>query len=108
MPNEHRKPPIALQYIFAIIDRVNDQIIGPLITFRHTAAAVRFFGDIATGQGPSIIAKHPADFDLYQLGYINEENRIVQEHELVLTGLAWQASQAQAQPSPSLAPGETQ
>lgn len=78
--------------IYAIRDNVAEQIIGTLIMLKHEAAAVRSFGDIAS-MPESIVGKHPADFDLVQLGYITHTHQLEPDYRLVITGAAWLAAQ---------------
>lgn len=80
--------------VYAVIDRVANILIGGLQIHKHPAPAVRTFTDAATMEG-SIIALHPADFDLVQLGHILEDHTIEPEFEIILTGAAWLASQTQ-------------
>lgn len=99
MPNEQRTPTPVFTYVYAILDRVAGQVTGSLVMFKHPAAAVRFFNDIAQMQG-SIISAHPADFELVQLGYLTIEMELVPEYETIMTGLAWQASQSSGETTP--------
>lgn len=85
-------PETPTKIIYAIWDNVADDILGSLHIHKHEAAAIRFYGDIATLQD-SIIGKHPEDFDLVQLGHINKHGRLVGEFRQVLTGVQWAAAQ---------------
>lgn len=85
-------PETPTKIIYAVYDNVADDILGGLHIHRHEAAAIRFYGDIAT-LPDSLIGKHPQDFDLVQLGHINRHGRIVGEFRIVLTGAQWAAAQ---------------
>lgn len=79
--------------IYAILDTVSEQIAGGLYLHKHEAAAVRFYADVAS-RPDTLVAKHPQDFNLVQLGYITHENTIIPEYKTVLLGSTWIASQA--------------
>lgn len=86
--------------VYAIIDNVADEITGPLTIHKHPAAAIRMFVDVASNKQTSI-SQHPADYDLFKLGYINADNQIVAEHQLVITGSAWLAAQEKPSDPPT-------
>lgn len=52
--------------VYAIKDRATDSFSNPQFT-SHIGAAVRGFSD-AINNKESPVAKHPEDFDLYELG----------------------------------------
>lgn len=80
--------------IYAIYDTVASQITGGLYFYKHEAAAVRFFSDVAT-MDKSQVSQHTADYELVRLGYITEDNKtIVADYAVVLTGAKWLAAQA--------------
>lgn len=83
--------------IYAILDLVANDIIGGLHIHRHEAAAIRFFSDIAN-MPDSNINRHPADFQLVQLGHLNEKHQIVENYKLVITGAQWAAAQLPDEP----------
>lgn len=84
--------------VYAIIDNKADMIVSTVLTIhKHPAAAMRFFDDIARSP-QSDIAKHPADYDLVQLGYLTEDNQIVAEHDVILTGKQWLSMQQPTEP----------
>lgn len=80
--------------IYAIYDNVAQAIIGGLHIQPHAAPAIRMFGDVAALPNSSI-GLHPADFDLVQLGVLNEDNTITPQKEIILTGANWAAAQIQ-------------
>lgn len=81
--------------IYAILDLLSESYAGTVLhIFKHEAAAVRFYNDVA-GTPDTMINKHPEDFDLYRLGYIDENNLLVAEHQLIFTGKQWQLLQQQ-------------
>lgn len=86
MPKFHRA-------IFAIKDLLTGDLVGqmPLHVFKHPAAAVRMFNDVALTQD-SYIGKHLTDYDLICLGYLNDNNDLIQEQFLVLAGAALKAT----------------
>lgn len=78
--------------VYGILDNVTNEFIGNLILMRHDAAAIRLYGDAAEAQN-SQIAKRPHDYDLVKLGYLTEDNHIIDNYQVVLTGTQWAASQ---------------
>lgn len=88
--------------LYAIIDNLSGNIIGPISLFKAAAVAIRMFGDVAAAKD-TIIGQHPADFDLYQLGFLDLDNNLVPAKELVLTGQKWLAVTTPA-PTPDNAP----
>lgn len=83
--------------IYAVYDRVAQDITGGLMVFTHDAPAVRIFVD-ALGDESTILNKHPNDFELVCLGeFDNPDGRIeltgYLQHRSVLTGEAWKAGQ---------------
>lgn len=81
--------------IYAVIDTKADAIVGGLQLHRADAAAIRAFGDIASDP-QTIIARHPEDFELRRLGFIDINNEIVTpstESDTIITGAQWKAAQ---------------
>lgn len=83
--------------IYAIYDKAANQIAGQiqLHIFRHTAAAIRFFGDVASDPN-GLVAKHIDDYELHHLGNITLDNRIEPtdpQDQLIITGTLWKQSQ---------------
>lgn len=81
--------------IIAIYDKRAEDIVGILQMHHHEATAVRMFADVAMNE-TSQIRRHPEDYDLIQLGTLNNDNnRITPEYRVILTGSALFASQAE-------------
>lgn len=80
--------------LYAILDTLAGEITGGLYIHKHDAAAVRFFSDVASLQ-ESMVGKHIADYQLICLGSLSENNQILSEYTIVLTGSAWAAAQHQ-------------
>lgn len=79
--------------IYAIYDTAAAMTIGGLHLFRHDAAAIRLFTDIAEMKD-STLGKHPEDFDLRCLGELNEDSCEISPAftaEIILTGKQWAA-----------------
>lgn len=53
--------------IYAIYDNQAREYVGGLLLYRHDAAAIRSFGDIARDP-QTMIARHTADYELHKLG----------------------------------------
>lgn len=81
--------------LYAVLDKVAGFYIGPIIVVRHEAAAIRNFGDIAVMQD-SVVRLHPEDFELVRLGHLDDDNRLVADHAVILTGDQWLAAQQQS------------
>lgn len=80
--------------IIAIIDTVANDIAGPLHIMQHDAVAIRFFGDVAShpeGQ----IGKHIEDYQLVELGILDDDLSIIADKKIILTGAQWAAAQMQ-------------
>ena len=79
--------------IYAIVDTKAETIIGGLHLFAHEAAAVRFFGDIAS-DAQTMVARHIGDHQLLELGEIDETTGDIRpDSRVVITGAAWKAAQ---------------
>lgn len=74
--------------IYAIIDKIAEDIFGQTFEAQNDTAAIRFYCDI--GNDPnSIIGRHAADFDLVRLGQVQIDKTVqldVTHPETVLTG----------------------
>lgn len=81
--------------IYSIRDIVSDDFIGGLVTFAHDAAAVRWFGDIASASD-TVVAKHTPDFELWCIGELCDAPGSLEGCDplVVITGAAWLAAQA--------------
>lgn len=79
--------------LFAVRDKVANALIGTVWIMRHEAAAIRTFTDIASDPQSSI-NKHPADYELIELGELNETNNAIEPTtRVVLDGATWAATQ---------------
>lgn len=83
--------------VYAIRDLVANALVGGLHLFAHDAPAVRFFGDIASDP-QTMIARHPADYDLICIGQYNEDTYSLtpERVEIVITGAAYHAAHSAA------------
>lgn len=92
-----------MKNIYAIRDNVAKTITVGLHLFPADAAAVRFFGDIASDPNTNI-ARHVGDYDLVRLGSLDDEDCILipdssDDAIVVITGSGWKAAQAPAEAS---------
>lgn len=78
--------------LYVIIDNKAQMIVGQPTIHKHKATATRFFSDVCAQQD-TIVAKHTEDFDLYLIGYLNLDNELIPDKQLVLSGSAWLAMQ---------------
>lgn len=78
--------------LIAIIDNKSSEMVGNYIyVHRHIATAVRMFQDAASDK-QSMLSRHLQDFDLVQLGEIDDNNDITLGKEILITGKALQAA----------------
>lgn len=85
--------------IYVIRDERAETSLGGPLVFPHHAVAVRFFGDLAKDP-QSAINKHLNDHTLLYIGTYDEETCVIiptESVQVILTGEAWAATQAQAQ-----------
>lgn len=78
--------------LVAVIDRLSNDITGTIMPFPHPAPAIRTFGDIAS-HPESQVGKHIHDYDLVQLGVLNDDMSITPLKEVLLTGSQWKMAQ---------------
>lgn len=83
--------------VYIVWDKIANDMIGGLMTFKADAPAVRAFVDGLTTRG-SILQTHPQDFALVHIGQIiREMSGTIRLHEtqhvVTLDGAAWLASQ---------------
>lgn len=73
--------------IYAIYDNKAADIVSILQVHSHEAVAIRTFTDVAL-QEQSQIQRHPEDFDLIRLGFLNTGNDlgITPGYQMVITG----------------------
>lgn len=61
-----------MKRIYAIYDIIAEMILGDhLQTFRHDAAAIRFFSDVAKQEG-TMVRQHTADFRLITIAELHD------------------------------------
>lgn len=77
--------------IYAVYDNVAKEIVGGLHLHKHQAAAIRMFADAASDP-KTMLAQHPQDYDLVQLGTLGENNEIEPRYTNVLKGAVWHAA----------------
>lgn len=93
---------MSAKLLCVVRDRLADAI-GPVMLFPAVPAAIRSFSDLALDPA-TLVHRHPADFDLLQVGVIDEGSGELTPFcpPLVLvTGEAWAASQASSSSSSS-------
>lgn len=93
--------------IYAVYDRVAQDIVGGLFVFTHDAPAIRIFVD-GLNDSSTMLSKHPEDYalvcvgDLLDVGEETGYGGQVRDYpctdafhgsRLVLSGQAWKASQ---------------
>lgn len=94
-----------MKYIYAIRDRIANELIGSsmyiLFAFRTDQQAVRYFADCILDE-KSILAKHPNDYELIQLGWFaeNEAQEYIEARapKIIITGSALIAATTEHQP----------
>lgn len=91
-----------MKFIYAIRDRLAQDLVGmqmyTLFVFRTDQQAVRYFADSILDD-KSVLAKHPADYELVHLGTIAEDGTITSERpRIVITGDALIAATTTHQP----------
>lgn len=67
--------------VYSIFDRKLRQY-GQLMLERNDFALQRGLADGIRANGEALLAKHPEDFDLYQVGEFNEETGVLQRLEV--------------------------
>lgn len=85
-----------MKRIYAIYDIIAEMILGDhLQTFRHDAAAIRFFSDVAKQEG-TMVRQHTADFRLITIAELHDnaqEIEVVPNFRIILEGKQWLAMQ---------------
>jgi len=89
----HATPTIGSRALFVIFDKVADTFLGHIIIERHPAPACRLFNQLLADKN-SQLAQHPADFELVQIGFIEDSGQLLPIEPMVITsGTAWLSSQ---------------
>lgn len=81
--------------LYAIWDNKAEELVGggnAVYAFKHDAAAVRFFTDVAANPD-SVVHKHPEDYDLFTFGSMNGRELVAEPSRTIITGAAWAAAQ---------------
>lgn len=81
--NYNRQAP-AVRRLYAIVDNVTDTIIGGIQTHLNAASAIRTLHDLATSD--TMVAKHPLDFDLWVLGSLTNDHRLIPDKARIISG----------------------
>lgn len=85
-----------MKRLYVVRDLVAEAVVGGVMTFPGDPAAVRSFQD-AMRNPETVIAQHPADFDLLCVGVLEEGSGQVVGHPdgptVVITGAAMMAAQ---------------
>lgn len=78
--------------LYCIVDRKAKDLVGPVITVRHEAEAVRLFCSLIAAKGETQVGQFPKDHTLMAIGKIELDNEIMLAGEFyireVLTGEA--------------------
>lgn len=84
-----------MKQIYAIRDRIAKDLVGMqmyiLLVFRTDQQAARYFAD-AVNDKTSMLNKHPGDYELVKLGYLEHDNlsepliNAANEYTVIITG----------------------
>jgi len=83
-----------MQRIYIIFDKAAENFVGRLITAKADAPVVRDFYDLCASPD-NIISRHPQDYDLRQVGTIDDFGLIdsLGDFRIVTSGEVWLATQ---------------
>lgn len=90
-----------MKRIYIIWDKLAMEAVGimKLHLYAHDAAAIRFFGDIASDK-QSTVSRHPADYELHCIGNFDSREQEMltpmKRPVVVITGEQWLAAQQQS------------
>lgn len=81
--------------LYQVLDKQAACVVGPIISVRHMAQAIRLFNDTLATEGTTL-NQHPDDYDLMYVGEQDDETGALapSQTQIVHTGTAWKASQA--------------
>lgn len=82
--------------IITVRDNVAQDTVGPIQLIRHEAQGVRYFSDIAVDP-QTMVHRHVTDYDLVQLGVLQDDLTITPDQRIIITGAAWNAAQERTQ-----------
>lgn len=80
-----------MKKIIAIQDDLANDLAGPVILIRHDAEAIRYFGDVAS-HPESQVGRHVEDYQLVELGVLDDDLTIISGKRTILTGAQWKAA----------------
>jgi len=86
--------------LYQVYDTVGQNVLGPIITVKHDAAAVRIFTEALKDQ-KTALAQHPQDYVLLYLGTQDDDTGVIVSEmpKTVLTGKQWKDMQGDGAPS---------
>lgn len=92
---------MADKQIYAVWDKVAQDLTGGLMLFSHDAPVIRIFTD-GLADPQTMLNKHPADYDLVCLGFCDVVDGVPSVHgialpRVVLSGAAWAEMQKNAE-----------
>lgn len=79
-------------FVVAMFDKAA-AVYGPPMCVAAVGQAVRGFQDQVTGPADTTIARHPADFELYHVGFFDDASgrfeNVVNAPELLVNGMSF-------------------
>ena len=80
-----------IKRLYTVFDIVANTTVGGIVQEMHDAPAIRAFSD-ALGAKESILAAHPADYELRYIGLIETDTGTItpeSKPETIITGKLW-------------------
>ncbi|WNK12984.1 MAG: nonstructural protein [Microvirus sp.] len=79
-----------IKNLYTVRDNIAEQLVGGIIMESNDAPAIRAFYDALRTKG-SLLAEHPADFDLLKVGYIDTQDGELEATDIltIATGNGW-------------------
>lgn len=75
--------------LYVVYDLVASCCAGPVVQFAGDPAAGRFFVDLL-GDRDTNVGKHPKDFELRRVGWIDDESSMIEPtYHVVVSGEQW-------------------
>lgn len=87
--------------VYSMFDRKLRQY-GQLVLERNDYSVQRALADGVSGSADSLMAKHPGDFDLYEVGMFNDESGLLEAPDGQIPRLVCNLSELLATRAPSL------
>lgn len=84
-----------MRQLYCVYDLKSESLVGGIIMERLDAPAIRAFHDALDPKNQSILAQHPADFQLLCLGSVDDSGMIIVNPNYlnpVATGAQWAAA----------------